>query len=78
MAFDTETFLSLVIDQTGRLSHVAYLQRDVTIETLNNGAHNRELYLDNVTGLLNRIGYVRELTTLLNQPVDRLVLVAKN
>jgi diguanylate cyclase (GGDEF)-like protein/PAS domain S-box-containing protein len=75
--FETETFLSLLIDKTGRLSHVVYLQRDVTIETLENGARNRELYLDSVTGLFNRIGYVRKLTTLLNQPADRLVLVAK-
>ena len=75
-AFESIVDLLPLIDRGGKLTHVVYVQRDVTADVESRAAVEGQLHCDEVTGLLKPAGFVRELTALLNQPTEQTVIVA--
>ena len=75
--FDCAVRVSSLVDDGGKVTHVAYSLREMTGEVEASNALARDLYHDPISGLLNRAGFVRDLTELLVAPETRDVVLVR-
>ena len=75
--FLSEVQLSSVRGMNDKILRLVCLMRDVTEESRQREAVNHELYRDEITGLLNRTGFLRALAVLLAGPEPGTFLLAK-